>query len=411
MNSEGHDSTSTDIDDAHAASGSVAGIPRAALGALEWYMNELSRYPLFTREQELAAAEDIRAAELEFWSELLAYRPALQLVPRLEQAADAEPSAEAAADLRAAYAALQAALASGNVERGRARLSELALTVQRHDLSREWMRKGLAWVNALPEGEHAQPAAAAAARRHYQERVCQAHRRQALAKQRFARANLRLVVMIARQHDQGGLPLIDLIQEGNLGLMTAVERFDPSRGFRFSTYASWWIRHAIRRAVANKSRTVRVPVHRQDRTRQLARLTHRAMARTGNLPTTGELAAELGVSERKVADLQAAPSSTSWSLQRPMHDAEGDTFLDMLADDATAPPDEAMAANDWKRKLEGLLTELKPIEERILRGRFGLDGDEALTLSSLGEEFNLSRERVRQIQHGAMAELRRRIEA
>jgi RNA polymerase primary sigma factor len=231
-----------------------------------------------------------------------------------------------------------------------------------------------------------------------------------LAKHHFARANLRLVVMLAREHDQGALPLADLIQEGNVGLMIAIERFDPDRGFRFSTYAGWWIRHAIRRAIADKASTVRVPVHHQDLTRQLAHASRRALARSGSPPSTSELARELGISERKVRDLEARPGTFSWSLDHPIGGGpNGTSFIDLLEDPAT-PADEVVAARATRADLEAFIAELQPLEARILERRFGLDGADPETLGSLGDELNLSRERVRQLQERAIARLRRRVE-
>lgn len=375
-----------------------------------WYMGELARYPLLSRERELEAAKEIRAAEIGFWREILTYRPALRALTTLGSVAQNERAyllpASSLCELRGAHERDDAPLNCS-----RAKLDELAEAVYRSDVSRDGMRNALAWVRQLRPDSRAPGAASSLLIPAFQQRVRHAHRRQALAKQRFVRANLRLVVMIARQHPSGALPLVDLIQEGNLGLMTAVERFDPSRGFRFSTYASWWIRHAVRRALADKSRVVRVPVHRQDLARQLARANSRALGLTGSSPTTPELAKELGLSERKVRELQERPSTESWSLHRPMGEPGGGTFLDLLADHDATPPDEALDASTWKLELGRLLGELKPLEARILRGRFGLDGNDALTLENLGDELSLSRERVRQIQHRAMQQLRRRIEA
>jgi RNA polymerase primary sigma factor len=236
--------------------------------------------------------------------------------------------------------------------------------------------------------------------------VQQAHEAQKLAKQRFARANLRLVVTIARRHDRGRVPLGDLIQEGNLGLMIAVERFDPSRGFRFSTYGTWWIRHTMRRGIAGSASTVQVPLHRQARAQQINRVISRALACTGAEPTAREIAEELGVSERSVQNLRDLPNAVNLPLDRPVGAGDGTTFLDLLVDE-TSLADEALGDHEWRCTLTALLASLKPIEATILRRRFGLDGYESATHGSVGAEFSLSRERIRQLQESALARLRR----
>jgi RNA polymerase primary sigma factor len=291
-------------------------------------------------------------------------------------------------------------------------LTDLAKAVHRWDVRRHGMQLALAWVESRRPYVGIRSDASTEALVAYQQAVRRVHGAQARAKQRFASANLRLVMMIAGQHNHRGLPLSDLIQEGNVGLMTAVERFDPSRGLRFSTYASFWIRHMIRRALMDKSRTVRAPGHRQQQARELARALSRILACTGSLPTTDELAKELRWPERRVLDFEERPTVMVWSLDRPMSERQGDgTFLDSLADHAATPTDEAMATLHWTRELVKLLDELRPIEAHILRCRFGLDGIDETTFQSLADELNLSRERVRQLQQAALQRLRRRIEA
>lgn len=241
-------------------------------------------------------------------------------------------------------------------------------------------------------------------------RVREADRRQVSSKQRFVAANLRLVVMVAHRYQHHQLSLGDMIQEGNLGLMTAVERYDAERGFRFSTYAIWWIRHGIQRAIANKASVVRVPVHRLDARRRLARASRKALALTGAVPTAQRLAEETGIARKKVEELQNCPTVRTSSLDRPVGDAEGRTFGDCLADESGASPDEAVLRHDEQREVQRLLSELKPMEASVLRGRYGFDGEE-LTLQGLGAQFNLSREHIRQIQHGALSRLRRSLQA
>lgn len=228
------------------------------------------------------------------------------------------------------------------------------------------------------------------------------------AKEDFVKANLRLVVSIARRFNYGRLPLADLIQEGNMGLIKAVERFDYRRGFRFSTYASWWIRHAIARGLADKGRVVRLPVHAlaelQSVTRERAKL-QRAL---GRLPTTEELAAALKVRPDRVEKMEAALLDDAVSLDREVSGDDKRAFLDLLKDEtAVLSISERLISEAMLSEVQKILATLSPIEKDILRLRFGLDSDQELTLSEIGEKYSLSRERIRQIQEQALNRMRR----
>ena len=167
----------------------------------------------------------------------------------------------------------------------------------------------------------------------YIARARQSNSRQLEAKNRFVRANLRLVLSIARRYNRGRLPLVDLIQEGNIGLIKAIERFDYSRGYRFSTYATWWIRHGIRRALADKGRTVRIPVHMLDVFRRISHSTLAILTRTGREPTSDELEVETGISKEKLAEVREFYAIAISSLDRPVGDENGRSFVDLLADE------------------------------------------------------------------------------
>jgi RNA polymerase primary sigma factor len=227
-----------------------------------------------------------------------------------------------------------------------------------------------------------------------------------MAREHLIKANTRLVVSIAKRYMGRGVPFLDLIQEGNLGLMKAVEKYEYQRGFRFSTYATWWIRQTITRAIADQGRTIRVPVHMVDRIRQLYRTTHEMEQKLGRVPTTDELAEEIGVNTSKVEWMMRV----SWlplSLESPINDDEEDSELGMFIEDQLTPtPSQSTYGNLLREKVQEVLDTLPPREARILRLRFGLENGRAYTLEEVGQKFGLTRERIRQIESKALRRLR-----
>jgi RNA polymerase primary sigma factor len=229
------------------------------------------------------------------------------------------------------------------------------------------------------------------------------------AKHRFIQANLRLVVAIARRYDRGQMPLIDLIQEGNLGLIKAVERFDYRRGFRFSTYASWWIRHAIGRALADKGHAVRVPVHALDTQHRLARAVEMIGLRLGRYPTDEELAKEAGIDGRRLAKARKHPVVPVCSLDREISDSDDRRYIDLLADEEGKSPFDFTMLKVWSTEMDKVLGVLTPMEQSIIRWRYGLINGEERTLKEIGDHYNLSRERIRQLQEQALRKIRRHL--
>ena len=228
------------------------------------------------------------------------------------------------------------------------------------------------------------------------------------AREDMIKANLRLVVKIARDYETYGVPLLDLISEGNIGLMKAVERFDPDRGAKFSTYGAWWIKQAIRRALSNQSKTIRIPVHVIEKIAELRRSTQRLAEELGRDPSEDELADELDVDASRIRQYQRA-SLGATSLDAPVgNDADGaNRVADFVADERAQDPSQELEAQAQLDALRNLLCNLDEREATILRRRFGLDGVDEQTLEEIGEEYGVTRERIRQIECVALRKLRK----
>jgi RNA polymerase primary sigma factor len=229
------------------------------------------------------------------------------------------------------------------------------------------------------------------------------------ARDQMIKANLRLVVKIARDYEDLGLPLLDLISEGNIGLMKAVERFDPAKGGKLSTYSSWWIKQAIKRALTNQSKTIRLPVHMVDKIARMRRTALRLQEELGREPVDEELGAELGFTAKRVAQMRLAAIRPA-SLDAPIQDEDSNNFGDVVPDESAGTPYELLEAKTVTGMLQDMVKTLDPREVTILRARFGLDGGREQTLDEIGQNMGLTRERIRQVQNLALTKLRKRIE-
>ena len=385
---------------------------------LSVYFREMSDLDVMSAEQELEAATRIFNLRKEYWLAILSYPPFVDgIVEVLEVKIDAEeaPNKELRAVRKAsrnlrdretrahkdAYDAAALALVERmlDLDTDNVMADQFAADV---DALETGARHGLE-LTVKPPREGSKPFAS------YADDVRRAARRLRTAKNAFVKANLRLVVSIARRFDHGRMPLQDLIQEGNIGLMKAVDRFDYRKGFRFSTYGSWWIRHAISRAIADKGRQVRLPVHMIDAYHKVNKARRELEATLGREPSREELATQTGIALAKIEKMGTMLVDHPLSLDKPVSDDDGRKVGDFLEDENAETPGDGLEADALNEEVKRLVSKLRPIEADILRKRFGLIDEDELTLKEIGGQYSLSRERIRQLQEQALGKIRREL--
>ena len=395
---------------------------RSGLGAgredpsLAQYFRWASAHPLLRPEEQRQLAWQIRRAEEEEWVCLLSFPACVPyLTSQLEELLGRRGSSRTRALLRIARSCQTRG--GGGRARKLAALRAAALPLARRLRARDCDRllldravrfaRSLALLDAACIPELRRPVRSAAYR-DWLRSLRNVGEISLHGRHRMVLANLRLVVAIARHYGRPGTPLIDLIQEGNLGLMKAVDRFDVAKGFRFSTYATWWIRHAVRRALFERERTVRLPVHVTETWLRANREDAAVWTRTGREPSDDELAVRLGIRPAEVRAARFHGGQRDVSLDHPLFE-EGGTLVDRIVErEAPSPLDELLHARTCA-DVRDLLDRLSPREALVLRLRFGFEQDEELTLRQIGECLRLSRERIRQLECQALERARRRI--
>ena len=383
------------------------------------YFRDMTGTALLTPERETELAKEIEEREIGTWVSLLSHAPTVEhMVGRVESLLD--NSLSEFKNLRRAATRAKKTRSKATQVSLEASARKVGVKLRALDIDRALIEALLDEVYRLEKrpvptsrarrvtGNSATPVSGRAVTA-WAERVRQTEQASIRSRNKFVQANLGLVVSVARRYQHGGLPLTDLIQEGNLGLIKAVSRFDHRRGFRFSTYATWWIRHAIGRALADKGRTVRVPVHILEANQRIRKATRSLSATLGRAPTNDELAEAIEMTTDKLERTMTHSGGQAVSLDQQLGDDGDRERMEVFQSpeiEETTPFDD-IANRALADQVRDVLHTLKPIEADVLRRRFGLDNEREVTLQEIATEYGLSRERIRQIQEKALSKVRR----
>ena len=359
---------------------------------LTTYFESLAGNELLSPEYERTLAKSIVEAEVQTWVQLMFYpHVALKVLNEVDAFGDFTKKLTKLVDTLT-----DAQLNEWKLDETKyiPLVKKVAKYLRAQDLDRVHINRVFASLKDLPKAAH------------------ESHHKAHQLREEFVKANLRLVVKMARRHNHPGMTLSDLIQEGNLGLIHAVNRFDHKRKLRFSTYACWWIRHAIGRAIADKGRAVRIPVHMIEAKQQLEKARQNLANELGREPTEAELTKAAKGPLAKLGDQHKYIMGSSTSMDRPSHDEDDRSFGDSFADPSSEDDrEDDITTEALSQQVTELMVHLSPIEQDVLAQRFGLDDDEEKTFREIGEKHDLSRERIRQIQKTALEKLKRAIEA
>ena len=384
---------------------------------LALYFREMAALSVLKPEEEFASAKNIEQLEVELWTHLLSYPQLVELIISMCSRELKDDVTRDLANFRRQASSMRGKTTAKERNRYGEKCAVLAAKIHPADTDRKVLLALMDELIGIARGQRSQfnrvrlPV-------NIRSKVFQTYYRAARvkfnktqrARNEFVKANLRLVVSIARRFNHGRMPLSDLIQEGNIGLIKAVERYDYRRGYRFSTYASWWIRHAISRALADKGRAVRLPVHMLDAYHKVARTTRELSSKLGRPPTTEEIGCCASIPTEKVEKIQGYLMDQSLSLDRTVSDDDDRRFVEMLQDPDALTPTDKLVDQSMAEHVGAIMGDLKPIESDVLRKRFGLSGNDEQTLKEIGENYSLSRERIRQIQEQALGKIRRALQ-
>lgn len=381
----------------------------ASVDSIDGYFQQIHRLPLLSAAAEYELARRISILEEALWVQILSFAPlTAHWLDVLSAILGKSPPENVALRKNATQLCVEEKTTGKELSTSAGRL---ATKLRQVDLDREMVGAVLEEFRSLGKTVDKPPSIGALPEKTWQNYVQGTfvlHRLIANAKQDFVKANLRLVVSVARRFAAGRLPMADLVQEGNLGLIKAVERFDYRRGFRFSTYATWWIRHAVAHAVASKSRVVRLPIHMVADLHSIVRHKQRLSLELGRPPTGEELAVATGLKKERIAKADLSLIEEVLSLDVSTSPTERKSLGERIEDECLTPStSERLISEGILREVENLLGNLTEMEKDILRLRFGLDGDEERTFSDIADKYQLSKERIRQIHERAILRLRR----